>query len=86
MRRRGVGWRVATLPSAPVTDLDGFLSASPMDRMVTVWWSVRFHPANSVDLNEQLTPNNGISLDGSKDTIYIWSSSNGSSGTFVRAD
>ncbi|WP_138180161.1 DUF6287 domain-containing protein [Nakamurella multipartita] len=61
-----------------------YLEASPVDQDVVINWLVRFYPNGTVDLNSDLLPNNGVTLDNSKNTIYIWSSNNGISEVFFQ--
>lgn len=48
-------------------------------------WSLGIYPRGSVDLNSMLEPNNEVTLDSSKDAIYLWSSNNGIELVFYRA-
>lgn len=61
-----------------------YLEASLANQNVAINWLLRFYPAGAVELNAQLTPNNGVSLDSSKNTIYIWTSNNGYAEVFTQ--
>lgn len=53
---------------------------------VSINYSVTFYPKGALALNPNLIPNNGVTLDNSKDTILIWSSNMGSTSVFTRVD
>jgi len=65
------------IPSAITFHVTGrHLEATRTNESVAINWRLGFYPKGSVNVDSTVSPNNGVTLSSTENTIYIWTSNN----------
>ncbi|MCL2653367.1 MAG: DUF6287 domain-containing protein [Propionibacteriaceae bacterium] len=62
----------------------GSLDASLADQSVAINWGVYFYPIGATEVSSDFQPDNGVTIDNTKNLIVIWTSNMGATTVFAQ--